>query len=61
VKYEEVYLQAYETVEETRRRLASYFVFYNTERLHSSLGYRTPREVYFSGSANALAGAESLI
>jgi len=61
VKYEEVYLHAYETVEEARRRLASYFVFYNTERLHSSLGYRTPREVYFSGSANALAGAESLI
>jgi len=51
VKYEEVYLHAYETVEEARRRLASYFVFYNAERLHSSLGYRTPREVYFTGSA----------
>jgi len=50
VKYEEVYLHAYETVEEARRSLASYFIFYNTERLHSSLRYLTPREVYFSGS-----------
>jgi putative transposase len=60
VKYEEVYLHAYETVDEARRCLAGYFIFYNTERLHSSLGYRTPREVYFPGSAKALAGAESL-
>jgi putative transposase len=53
VKYEEVYLHSYETVEEARRRLSEYFVFYNTERLHSSLGYRTPHEVYFRGSTNA--------
>ena len=50
VKYEEVYLHAYETVDEARRHLASYFIFYNRERLHSSLGYQTPREVYFAGS-----------
>ena len=37
VKYEEVYLHAYETVDEARGRLASYFVFYNTERLHHSV------------------------
>jgi putative transposase len=53
VKYEEVYLHAYETVGEARRQLASYFIFYNTERLHSSLRYRTPREVYFGESAHA--------
>ena len=53
VKYEEVYLHAYETVDEARRRLASYFIFYNTERLHSSLGYQTPRDVYFGGSTHA--------
>ena len=53
VKYEEVYLHAYDTVDEARRRLASYFIFYNTERLHSSLGYQTPREVYFGGTAHA--------
>ena len=46
VKYEEVYLKSYETVAEARESLARYFLFYNTERLHESLGYWTPREVY---------------
>jgi len=47
VKYEEVYLKGYETVREAKESLARYFHFYNTERLHESLGYRTPQEVYF--------------
>lgn len=47
VKYEEVYLKSYETVREAREGLAGYFQFYNNERLHQALGYRTPREVYF--------------
>jgi len=47
VKYEEVYLKNYETVKEARDGLARYLHFYNTERLHESLGYRTPEEVYF--------------
>ena len=47
VKYEEVYLKSYETVRETRKGLSDYFRFYNTERLHASLDYRTPHEVYF--------------
>ena len=47
VKYEEVYLKSYETVREARDGLGSYFAFYNGERLHESLGYRTPYEVYF--------------
>ena len=47
VKYEEVYLNHYQTVSEARLGLTKYFQFYNTERLHSSLEYRTPEEVYF--------------
>jgi putative transposase len=47
VKYEEVYLKGYETVREARQGLGTYFHFYNNERLHQSLGYRTPREVHF--------------
>lgn len=50
VKYEEVYLKSYETVAEARESLARYFHFYNTERLHETLGYRTPQEVYFRGT-----------
>lgn len=46
VKYEEVYLKDYETVREAKASLGNYFRFYNTERLHEALGYRTPLEVY---------------
>jgi len=46
VKYEEVYLRAYQDGKEARYSLDSYFRFYNTERPHQSLAYRTPAEVY---------------
>ena len=47
VKYEHVYLHAYESVDEARRQLASYFTFYNSRRPHSSLGGMTPDTAYF--------------
>jgi putative transposase len=47
VKYEHVYLHAYESVSEARQQLASYFTFYNTRRPHSSLGGMTPDTAYF--------------
>jgi len=47
VKYEEVYLRDYAGVDDARRNLGRYFKFYNDVRLHESLGYRTPAEVYF--------------
>lgn len=47
VKYEEVYLRAYESVSEARRHLACYMEFYNVRRPHSSLDERTPDAVYF--------------
>lgn len=48
VKYEEVYLHDYRTPREACQRLDYYFRFYNTERPHQSLGYRTPAAVYHS-------------
>ena len=48
IKYEEVYLHSYESPREARRALAEYIRFYNTERLHQSLAYRPPAEVYFA-------------
>jgi len=46
VKYEEVYLNDYGTVAEARHGLTRYFLFYNRERIHEALGYRTPYAVY---------------
>ena len=48
VKYEEVYLKAYQGGREARIGLGNYFRFYNTERPHQALGYRTPAEVFNS-------------
>lgn len=49
VKYEEVYLKDYEHVLAARENLAEYFAFYNHERPHQSLGYRTPANIYKRG------------
>lgn len=48
VKYEEVYLKAYETLAEARIELRRYITFYNTVRPHQGLGRKTPDEVYFA-------------
>ena len=47
VKYEEVYLADYANRRESRTGLTGYFDFYNHERAHQALGYRTPAQVYF--------------
>jgi putative transposase len=50
VKYEHVYLHAYEDVTDARRQIAAYFTFYNTRRPHSSLSGQTPDTAYFGHS-----------
>jgi len=57
VKYEEVYPRSYGTPREARQSLARYFQFYNHERPHQALAYRTPAEVYFGAYPDATAGA----
>jgi putative transposase len=52
VKYEEVYLKEYANPREARRNLTEYLRFYNQERPHQSLGYRTPEEVYYQGDSH---------
>lgn len=47
VKYEEVYLHEYASPREARQGLTRYFEFYDHERPHQALDYRTPAEVYF--------------
>jgi putative transposase len=46
VKYEDIYIKNYERVIELESGLSAYFRFYDEERPHQSLGYRTPGEVY---------------
>jgi len=53
VKYEEVYLKAYQDGRDAKVGLGSYFRFYNTERPHQALGYRTPAEVFASTPVEA--------
>ncbi len=55
VKYEDVYLRAYETPTELRAGLGRYFTFYNTRRRHSALDRRTPDAVYFEQANRKLA------
>ena len=55
VKYEDIYLHDYASVPALKTGLQRYFTFYNQERLHQSLGYRTPAEVHFD---RAEAGAK---
>ena len=55
VKYEDVYLRAYETPTELRTGLARYFEFYNTRRRHSALDRRTPDAVYNEQASRELA------
>jgi len=47
IKYEEVYLKEYESLYEARESLHDYLMFYNTQRGHQALGYKTPEHIYF--------------
>ncbi len=55
VKYEEVYLHAYDSVSHAKTSLGRYLDFYNTRRPHSSLDRKTPDQVYFTALPLALA------
>ena len=46
LKYEEVFIKAYGSVAEARRGIGGWLAFYNDERPHQALSYRTPREVF---------------
>jgi putative transposase len=56
VKYEDIYIKDYERVSELAAGLTAYFRFYDEDRPHQSLNYRTPGEVYRTGVLGALGG-----
>lgn len=47
LKYEQIYLNEYESMPELKASVERYYQFYNSERFHQSLEYRTPDEVYY--------------
>jgi putative transposase len=59
VKYEEVYLKAYDSVAQARASIGRYLDFYNRKRPHSSLGARTPDQAYFGHTAQVGAQARA--
>ena len=60
LKYEEVYLKAYDSVAEARAGIGAYLRFYNDERLHQALAYRTPGEVFEAGPVDLMDNANAL-
>lgn len=55
VKYEEVYLKAYDGIKSAKASLGKYFAFYNTERRHQSLDRQTPDQVYYENAIRKVA------
>ncbi len=60
IKYEEVYLKAYQTVAEARTGINAYLEFYNRQRTHQALDYRTPAEVYQNGQEEKKVAAQEV-
>ena len=54
LKYEEVYLRSYGSMKEARKSLGSYIKFYNDERPHQSLSYKTPNEVHWAENSGSI-------
>ena len=54
LKYEEVYLKEYASPRDARAGVAGWLQFYNQERVHQALGYRTPTEVYHAVDAQGV-------
>ena len=54
IKYEALYLHSFETVPEARKELGNYIDFYNKQRPHQSLGYKTPDSIYMSNKSKFL-------
>ena len=59
VKYEDIYLHQYQNIPECKVGLDEYFRFYDTERRHQSLDYKTPQEIYSEGLTICCDGGRS--
>jgi putative transposase len=53
IKYEEIYLNEYKNMKVLKKAIEKYMISYNTKRLHSAIGYKTPNEVYYQAVNNS--------
>src|ERR1019366_3477922 len=60
LKYEEVFIKAYGSVAEARQGISGWLAFYNDERPHQALGYRTPRAVFQDDACGYVDNAPAL-
>jgi len=61
IKYEDIYPSSYKDIKEANRGIKEYIQIYNKERLHSSIGYLTPDEVYYKGVNNYEFNAKDML
>ena len=61
LKYEEVYLKSYKNIKEARDEIGKYIQIYNSKRIYSAIGYKTPDEVYFSWLNNKNKNHQNLL
>jgi putative transposase len=61
IKYEEVYLNEYKNIKELQKAIAKYMDSYNKKRLHSTIGYKTPNEIYYQAINNLDSKGEKLL
>ena len=61
IKYEDIYPSSYKTIKEARDGIKEYIEIYNKERLHSSIGYLTPDEVYYKEINNKSYNAKDVL
>ncbi len=61
IKYEEIYLNEYKNIKSLNRAIKRYIDIYNSKRLHSAIGYKTPNEVYYQAVNNLDSKGEKLL
>jgi len=61
IKYEEIYLNEYKNMKVLKKAIGKYMISYNTKRLHSAIGYKTPNEVYYQAVNNSGSKGEKLL
>ncbi len=61
IKYEEIYLNKYQKTKKLKKAIERYISSYNSKRLHSAIGYKTPNEIYYQAVNNLNEKGEKLL